>query len=74
VNSVDAPIRSTAIAVELFVIHALGDAPSPRIIGWVSDRSSLHAGLAITLITLLASAILIFTGARFAPEIDAAAV
>ncbi|MGH9616041.1 MAG: spinster family MFS transporter, partial [Acidobacteriaceae bacterium] len=74
VNAVDAPIRSTAIAIELFMIHALGDAPSPRIIGWVSDHSSLRAGLAITLITLLISAILIFLGARFAPDVDAAAV
>jgi MFS family permease len=74
VNAVDAPIRSTAIAIELFIIHALGDAPSPRIIGWVSDHSSLREGLAITLITLLLSAILIFAGAKYAPEIDAAAV
>jgi MFS family permease len=74
VNAVDAPIRSTAIAVELFIIHALGDAPSPRIIGWVSDYSSLREGLAITLITLLLSAILIFAGAKYAPDIDAAAV
>jgi MFS transporter, Spinster family, sphingosine-1-phosphate transporter len=74
VNAVDAPIRSTAIAIELFIIHALGDAPSPRIIGWVSDHSSLREGLAITLITLLLSAILIFAGAKYAPEIDAAVV
>ncbi|MGB8480572.1 MAG: MFS transporter [Acidobacteriaceae bacterium] len=74
VNAVDATIRSTAIAIELFIIHALGDAPSPRIIGWVSDHSSLREGLAITLITLLLSAILIFAGAKYAPEIDAAAV
>lgn len=74
VNAVDAPIRSTAIAIELFIIHALGDAPSPRIIGWISDRSSLRQGLAITLITLLLSAALIFAGAKYAPEIDTAAV
>jgi MFS family permease len=74
VNAVDAPIRSTAIAIELFIIHALGDAPSPRIIGLVSDHSSLREGLAITLITLLLSALLIFAGAKYAPEIDAAAV
>ncbi|MHB1935890.1 MAG: spinster family MFS transporter [Acidobacteriaceae bacterium] len=74
VNAVDAPIRSTAIAIELFMIHALGDAPSPRIIGWISDRSSLRGGLAITLITLLLSAILIFTGAKYAPDVDIAAV
>lgn len=73
VNAVDAPIRSTAIAIELFMIHALGDAPSPRIIGWVSDHSSLRAGLAVTLITLLLSAVLIFAGARYAPDVDMAA-
>lgn len=70
VNAVDAPIRSTAIAIELFAIHALGDAPSPRIIGWVSDHSSLQEGLAVTLISLVLSAILLFAGVRFAPEID----
>ncbi len=74
VNAVDAPIRSTAIAIELFMIHALGDAPSPRIIGWVSDHSSLRQGLAVTLVTLLISGILIFAGARFAPEMDLSAV
>lgn len=74
VNAVDAPVRSTAIAIELFIIHALGDAPSPRIIGWISDRSSLRAGLAITLIAMIASAALIFRGARHAPELDAATI
>ena len=74
VNAVDAPIRSTAIAIELFMIHALGDAPSPRIIGWISDHSSLRAGLAVTLVTLLVSAALLFAGSRFAPDLDAAAV
>ena len=74
VNSVAAPVRSTAIAIELFMIHALGDAPSPRIIGWVSDHSSLRAGLAITLIAMLVSAAFIFCGARYAPDLDAAAI
>lgn len=74
VNAVVAPIRSTAIAIELFMIHALGDAPSPRIIGWISDHSSLRTGLSITLVSLIASGILIFAGARYAPEVDAAIV
>lgn len=74
VNAVDAPVRSTAIAIELFVIHALGDAPSPRLIGWISDRSSLRDGLAVTLIALAVSAALIFAGARYAPEMDPQAV
>ncbi len=70
VNSVSAPVRSTAIAMELFTIHALGDAPSPRLIGWVSDHSSLPIGLGLTLVTMLLSAGLLFLGARYAPPIE----
>jgi predicted MFS family arabinose efflux permease len=64
VNSVSATIRSTAIAIELFLIHALGDAPSPRIIGLVSDHTTLSIGLGITLVTLAVATVLLFIGAR----------
>jgi predicted MFS family arabinose efflux permease len=64
VNSVSGAIRSTAIALELFFIHALGDAPSPRLIGLVSDHSTLSTGLGLTLITMLVAAVLLFIGAR----------
>jgi MFS transporter, Spinster family, sphingosine-1-phosphate transporter len=64
VNSVPAAIRATAIAVELFLIHALGDAPSPRIIGIVSDHTSLGTGLGVTLVSLLLATLLLFLGAR----------
>jgi len=64
VNSVSATIRSTAIAIELFLIHALGDAPSPRIIGLVSDHTTLSIGLGITLVTLAVATVLLFLGAR----------
>ncbi len=69
VNAVAANIRSSAIAIELFLIHALGDAPSPRLIGVLSDASNLRLGLALTLLTLLAGAALLFAGARHAPHI-----
>lgn len=69
VNSVAAPIRATAISVNLFVIHALGDAVSPRLIGILSDATNLRIGLSITLITLTASGIILFTGARYAPPL-----
>ena len=68
VNSVAAPIRSTAIAINLFVIHSLGDAFSPRLIGRVSDAtSSLRIGLGVTLVSLAIATIILFTGSRFAP-------
>ena len=70
VNSVAAPIRATAISLNLLVIHALGDAFSPHLIGRVSDATNLRIGLSITLITLAASGLILFTGARFAPVIS----
>ena len=70
VNSVAAPIRATAISVNLFVIHALGDAFSPHLIGLVSDATNLRIGLGITLITLAASGAILFRGARYAPRLS----
>jgi len=70
VNSVAAPIRATAISVNLFVIHALGDAFSPTLIGKISDATTLRIGLSVTLITLAASGLILFRGARYAPELS----
>ncbi len=69
VNSVAAPIRSTAISLNLFTIHFLGDAFSPGLIGHISDKTNLRVGLAATLISLAASGIILFTGSRFAPRL-----
>ncbi len=67
INAVPAAVRATAIAFELLLIHALGDTPSPKIIGIVSDHSTLSTGLGITLITMLIAAALLFVGARTIP-------
>jgi MFS transporter, Spinster family, sphingosine-1-phosphate transporter len=68
VNSVAASIRSSAIAINLFMIHGLGDAFSPRLIGHISDRTaSLRIGLGATLVSLAIASIILFTGSRFAP-------
>lgn len=68
VNAVPAQVRATAIAVELFLIHALGDTPSPRLIGVVSDHSTLSTGLGLTVVTLLAATVLLFLGSRTVPQ------
>jgi MFS family permease len=68
VNAVPATVRATAIAMELFLIHALGDTPSPKLIGLVSDHSTLGTGLGLTLITMLIATVLLFLGARTTPE------
>ena len=68
VNAVPATVRATAIAVELFLIHALGDTPSPRLIGMVSDHTTLSTGLGLTLVSMLIATILLFVGARTIPR------
>jgi MFS family permease len=64
INAVPAAVRSSAIAIELLLIHALGDTPSPKLIGIVSDRSTLGIGLGLTLVTLVVAGVLLFLGAR----------
>ena len=72
VNSVAAPVRATAISLNLFCIHCFGDAFSPTIIGAISDRSNLRIGLGATLIFLVISCVILRSGARFAPVLGPA--
>jgi MFS family permease len=71
VNSVSAPVRATAIACNLFIIHCFGDTFSPQVIGFLSDRvGSLRLALGVTLIALIVSGILLCAGARYAPRFE----
>jgi MFS family permease len=69
VNSVSARIRATAIAVNLFTIHLLGDAFSPTLIGWVSDKSNLQTGFMATIVAVALSGMVLLYGMRFAPPL-----
>jgi MFS family permease len=70
VNSVSARIRATALAVNVFTIHALGDAFSPTLIGYISDRTNLEIGLSAMVVAVALSAVVLFYGMRFAPKIS----
>ena len=72
VNSVGPGIRSTALAVNTFVIHALGDAFSPYMIGWISDRTSLQTAFWAAFVAAAISGWIFLYGARFAPKLQAA--
>lgn len=69
INSVGAHIRATAIAVNIFIIHLLGDVPSPTMMGWVADRHSLQAAFILPVIAMVLSAAILFYGMRFAPPV-----
>lgn len=70
VNSVSAPVRATAVSVNLFCIHFFGDTFSPQIIGRIADHSNLRIGLGATLIFLVLSCVILLVGSRFAPQLE----
>ena len=76
VNAVGAPIRATAIAVNIFLFHLFGDVPSPTMMGYVADKHSLQAAFILPVIAMGISSAVLFYGMRFATPIkfDNAAV
>ena len=71
VNAVNGPVRATAIACNLFIIHCFGDTFSPQIIGYISDRvHSLRIALGATLVAMIVSCVILSVGARFAPRLE----
>jgi MFS transporter, Spinster family, sphingosine-1-phosphate transporter len=69
---VPAQIRATAMAVNIFFIHLLGDAISPAIIGAVSDRTNLHVGVMITPPIMVVSGIILLLAIRTAGSAEPA--
>ena len=69
INSVGAHIRATALAVNIFIIHILGDVPSPTMMGWVADRHSLQAAFVLPIIAMGISSAILFFGMKFAPPV-----
>lgn len=58
-------IRATAFAINILVIHALGDAISPTLIGVVADGSSLHTAFLATSFLILLAGGLWIAGSRY---------
>jgi MFS family permease len=73
INSVGAHIRATALAVNIFIIHILGDVPSPTMMGWVADKHSLQTAFILPVIAMGVSASILFYGMKFAPPVAAEA-
>jgi MFS family permease len=66
-------IRATAFALNILIIHALGDAISPPIIGWISDRWNMDAAFLFVGLTFLVGGIFWLWGAKYLTR-DTAAV
>lgn len=78
VNLVAPTERASAVALSIFVMHALGDVPSPPLIGIVSDTSSLeHAFLMVPVAIFLSGLIWSYAawrGGRSTPSSSAPAL
>lgn len=70
-NVTPARMRSSAFALNIFMVHLLGDAISPTLIGWIADRhktattSGLATGFAVTSVVMAIGGIVWWCGARF---------
>ncbi len=58
VNAVSPMERATAVGLSVFVMHFLGDIPSPALIGFLSDRSSLERAVLIVPVAILVSGLI----------------
>ena len=58
-------VRTTAMAISIFIIHALGDVLSPPIMGRIADTSSLQAAFLSTTGVVALSGLLWCAGAPF---------
>ena len=63
-NMVSPMERASAFALSMFVIHLLGDVPSPTLIGWLSDLSSLGKAVLIVPAAIVISGIVWLISAR----------
>jgi MFS family permease len=60
--SIAGPVRrARAVALNIVIIHLVGDVPSPFLIGWVSDRWSLQWGVSLTIIALVLAVVFILS-------------
>ena len=60
-------VRATAFAINIFCIHAFGDAISPTVIGWLADRAGgdLRVGFTVVGAVMLVGSVAWFIGARY---------
>jgi MFS transporter, Spinster family, sphingosine-1-phosphate transporter len=63
-NVVPSHIRASAFAINILIIHLLGDAISPLLIGLIADESSLHAAFLATSAFILIAGVMWTLGAR----------
>ncbi len=65
--------RATAFALNILIIHALGDAISPPLIGWIAGQTSMNTAFFLVSITTALASVFWLIGTRYLGR-DTAAV
>jgi MFS family permease len=64
-NVIHPSMRASAFALNILIIHALGDAISPNVIGLVTGKQELDGGFILVSITMLIGGAIWLVGAKF---------
>jgi MFS family permease len=66
-------VRATAFALNILLIHALGDAPSPPLLGHIADLFGWNAAFGLVVLTAGLGGVFWLLGARYLAADTAAA-
>ena len=61
-------IRATAFALNIFVIHAAGDAISPSLIGWIAGHWQMNIAFLLVAAVMLVAGVIWLAGAKYLAE------
>jgi MFS family permease len=64
VNCVEPGFRAFAMGFNVLLIHLLGDAISPPLIGWIAEHSSLEKAIILNAIPVLVGGVVLLWGGR----------
>jgi MFS family permease len=71
-NVVSPSVRASAFAVNIFVIHALGDAPAPPILGHIADHYGWNTAFGVVAACMVLAGVLWLAGTpHLKPDTDA---
>jgi MFS transporter, Spinster family, sphingosine-1-phosphate transporter len=68
VSVVGPKLRAQAVALNIIIIHLIGDAPSTFLIGWTADHFGLTWGVALTLVALALAGVLLLAAVPHLPR------
>lgn len=72
-NVTSPSVRATAFALNIFIIHALGDAIAPPLIGTVADHANMTVAFLVVSLTMMIAGLFWLWGMKYLPA-DTAAI